>query len=59
MKNIAFVRRGACEMRLNPHEVRLNIKMNIEMNILARGSMDQMGGWGVGARVWWGGDGGE
>ena len=33
-------------MRLNSHEVRLNIKTNIKMNIPAGGSMDQMGGLG-------------
>ena len=29
VKNIIFAWRGACEMRSNPHEMRLNIKMNI------------------------------
>ena len=48
--------RGAHKMRLIPYEVRLNIEMNIETNIPARGrvSVGQMGagewGWGAGGQ---------
>ena len=37
-------------MRLNPHKVRLNIEINIEIKMPARDSMGYMGGWGVEAR---------
>ena len=47
VKNIIFVWRGAHEMRLNPHEVRLNIKMNIP----ARRWGTRMG-WG-GVPIWY------
>ena len=40
VKNIIFMWRGACELRLNPCKVRLNI----EMNILARKECGPEGG---------------
>ena len=54
VKNIIFAWKGACEMRLNPHKVRLNIETNIEMNIPDGGVWTRwrLGSWGcTGARV--------
>ena len=53
--NIIFAWKGACEMRLNPCKVRLNIKTNIKMNIPAKGECGP--DVGLGSRGWSGGGG--
>ena len=56
VKNTIFVWRGACEMRLKPHRVRLNIETNIKTNIPAGRKHGPDGGPGKWGPEWgWGG----